>query len=95
MFPGAISNDLSTWDGGLGELLQTKCGMCHGTSGGLSLASYADALKGGTNGAGIIPGDADTSVIVNILEAGGHPGQLTADELAALKAWILSGAPEK
>jgi cytochrome b subunit of formate dehydrogenase len=95
MFPGAVSNDLSIWDGGLGELLQTKCGMCHGTSGGLSLGSYADALKGGTNGAVIIPGDANTSIIVKILEAGGHPSQLTVDELAALKTWILAGAPEK
>ena len=55
---GQYQTTLSTWDGGLGELLQSKCGMCHGTSGGLSLASYADALKGGTNGAGITPGDA-------------------------------------
>jgi hypothetical protein len=95
MFPGAVSNDLSTWDGGFGELLQAKCGMCHGTSGGLSLGSYADTLKGGTNGAGIIPGDANSSNIVTVMEAGGHSGQLTADELAALKAWILAGAPEK
>jgi cytochrome b subunit of formate dehydrogenase len=95
MFPGAVSNDLSTWDGGLGELIQSKCGMCHGTSGGLSLASYADALKGGATGAGITPGDPDTSVVVTIMEAGGHPGLLTPAELAALKAWILAGAPEK
>jgi hypothetical protein len=96
MNPNAPSTTTATtWDGGIGAMLQSKCSMCHGTSGGLSLASFADALKGGTNGAVIIPGDANTSTIVKVMEAGGHPGQLTADELAALKAWILAGAPEK
>ncbi len=96
MNPNAPSTTTATtWDGGIGAMLQSKCAMCHGTSGGLSLASFADAFKGGTNGAVIIPGDANTSIIVKIMEAGGHPGQLTADELAALKAWILAGAPEK
>jgi len=26
--------------------------------------------------------------------AGGHPGQLTAEELAIVSAWIEAGAPE-
>lgn len=95
MAPRASTPKLTTWDDGFGELFQTKCGMCHGISGGLSLASYTDAIKGGTNGPVITPGNPDTSMIVKIMEAGGHPGQLTADELAALKIWILAGAPEK
>ena len=95
MAPRASTPKLTTWDGGFGELFQSKCGMCHGTSGGLSLASYADALKGSSNGAVITPGDAETSLIVKVMEAGGHPGQLTPGELDALKAWILAGAPEK
>lgn len=85
----------TTWDGGIGAMLQNKCGMCHGTSGGLSLATYADLMKGAASGPVVVSGDPTTSLIVKIMEAGGHPGQLSADELAALKAWIQAGAPEK
>jgi hypothetical protein len=59
------------------------------------MATYADLMKGATSGAVITSGDPTASLIVKIMEAGGHPGQLSADELAALKAWILAGAPEK
>jgi cytochrome b subunit of formate dehydrogenase len=89
------TTNATTWDDGIGAMLQSKCGSCHGTSGGLSLATFADIMKGATSGAVITPGDPTTSLIVTILEAGGHPGQLSAEELAALKAWILAGAPEK
>jgi hypothetical protein len=42
----------------------------------------------------IIPGDSANSLIVTIQEAGGHPGQLTPEELAQLIGWIDAGAPE-
>jgi hypothetical protein len=34
-------------------------------------------------------------MVVQIQQAGGHPGQLTADEIARLIDWINAGAPEK
>jgi len=91
----AAPTDLTAWDEGIGAVLQTKCGMCHGASGGLSVASYADLMKGGATGPVITAGDPSASLIIQILEAGGHPGQLSADELEALKTWILAGAIEK
>ncbi len=93
--PAVIEVNLSVWEGGFGELFQTECVLCHGTSGGLSLSNYADALNGGKNGPGIVPGDPMASFIVTVMEAGGHPGQLTPEQLDALKSWISAGAPEK
>lgn len=95
--PAAVApaGDASTWDAGIGSMLQAKCGMCHGASGGLSVAAYADVLKGGANGVAVTAGDPEASPLLQVIKAGGHPGQLTAEELAALEAWILAGAPEK
>ena len=75
----------------------TKCAACHiqSQSGGLSLKTYADALKGGADGPAIVPNDPDKSVLVKIQSAGGHPGQLTADELATVVAWVKAGAIEQ
>lgn len=86
-----------TWDNSIGAMLQTKCTACHGAAamGGLNLSTYADAMKGGASGPVITPGDAANSLIVQKQQAGGHPGQLTPDEIAQLIEWIDAGAPEK
>jgi formate dehydrogenase gamma subunit len=93
----AVASSL-TWDNTVGAMLQTKCGACHGGAApmvGLNLTTYADALKGSTNGPVINPGDAANSLIVKKQQAGGHPGQLTPEEIAQLIEWINAGAPEK
>jgi cytochrome b subunit of formate dehydrogenase/mono/diheme cytochrome c family protein len=86
-----------TWDSAMGALLQAKCGTCHGAAAtaGLNLSTYADAMKGGNSGVVIIPGDAANSLIVQKQQAGGHPGQLTPEEIAQLIEWINAGALEK
>jgi len=86
-----------TWEGSIGPLLQAKCGTCHGSGalGGLNLTTYADAMRGGVSGPAIIPGDSVNSLLVIKQEAGGHPGQLTPEELAQIIEWIDAGAPEK
>ncbi len=86
-----------TWDGKYTALFRNRCGACHGVTkvGGLTLATYADALKGGKTGPAIAPNNPDTSVLVQIQSQGGHPGQLTPEELQAVIAWIRAGAPEK
>jgi cytochrome b subunit of formate dehydrogenase len=86
-----------TWENTIGPMLQTKCGTCHGTAAtaGLILTTYADAMKGSNSGAVISPGDAANSRIVQIQQEGGHPGQLTPEEIAQLIEWINAGALEK
>ena len=91
--PGSL-----TWDASIGELFKSKCGMCHNPglpTNGLSLASYADALLGASNGPVIVPGDPNNSKLLVTQSAGGHPGQLSPDELAGVKNWIIAGALEK
>ena len=65
----------NSWDGSYSALFKNRCSTCHGITkvGGLSLATYQDALVGGNNGPGIVPGDPDGSVIVQIQQKGGHP----------------------
>jgi hypothetical protein len=63
--------------------------------GSLSLATYIDAMRGGSNGLVIVPKQPENSNLVKIQQAGGHPGQLTSDELTKVIAWIAAGALEK
>jgi cytochrome b subunit of formate dehydrogenase/mono/diheme cytochrome c family protein len=86
-----------TWDGAVGTLLQTKCGACHGAAAtaGLNLSTYADAIKGSNSGPVIVPNDTANSLLVKKQQAGGHPGQLTTEEIAEIVEWINAGAPEK
>ena len=93
----AASSSSLTWDNTIGAMLEAKCTTCHGAGslGGLNLSSYADAMKGGISGLVIVPGDAANSLIVQKQQAGGHPGQLTPEEIDQLIEWINAGAPEQ
>jgi len=95
--PGGLPVASDSWEGKYQGLFSNRCGTCHGNTavGGLSLKTYADALKGGKSGPAIVPGDPDASMVVKVQSAGGHPGQLTQDELDQVIAWIRAGALEK
>jgi hypothetical protein len=43
----------------------------------------------------VVPGDGANSLLVTKQQAGGHPGQLTPEEIARVQAWIDAGALEK
>lgn len=94
--PTTVRIEAESWSGGFEALFRNRCGTCHGITsvGGLSLSTYEDALEGGEDGPGIVPGDPEASMIVQVQQAGGHPGQLTEEELDQLTAWIEAGAPE-
>ena len=87
----------NSWQGSIDALFRNRCSTCHGRTavGDLTLATYQDALKGGKSENGIVPGDADASMVVVIQSAGGHPGQLSAEELQQVIDWINAGAPEQ
>ncbi len=86
-----------TWDNAIGALFQTKCTTCHGAAAtaGLNLSTYADAMKGGNSGPVIVPNDSAHSLLVTKQQAGGHPGQLTPEEIAQVIEWIDAGGLEK
>jgi cytochrome b subunit of formate dehydrogenase len=93
--PEAASAVIS-WDGSVGPLFQQKCSACHGTSGGLNLSTYADAMKGGKDGVVFTAGDSANSLMIVKFESGKHSyAVLTAEELAQIKAWLDAGALEK
>ena len=87
----------ASWVARYDGLLRDRCSTCHGftTVGGLSLASYEQALEGGNNGPAIVPRDPDGSLLVVVQAAGDHPGQLSLEELEDIIAWIQAGAPER
>jgi Planctomycete cytochrome C len=62
--------------------------------GDLSLKTYADAVKGGKDGPAIVPNDPAKSLLVQIQQKGGHPGQFTPEEIDRIVKWIEAGAPE-
>src|ERR1019366_1721804 len=82
-------------------ILQKNCLACHSSAskmGGLVMESYPALMKGGAHGTEIVPGKADQSGMLQMLEGkvqprmplGGDP--LPAADIATLKAWIEGGA---
>lgn len=85
-------------------ILDAKCVSCHGeskTSGGLRLDSYEQLMRGGKEGAAIIPGNPGRSLLLtrvtlpvsdkHFMPAEGKP-PLKVEEIALLRAWIQQGA---
>jgi cytochrome b subunit of formate dehydrogenase len=83
-----------TWNGVIGTLVKDKCAMCHGSSGGYSVGTYTDFVKGGISGTGITPENPDSGTVITIQKTGNHPGQFSEDELVLIQEWITAGAPE-
>lgn len=95
--PPPPEGDMSTYDAGIGDLFNARCGACHGDAktSGLQLTTYQGVITGGNSGPAITPGDAANSLLIQKLTAEKpHFGQLTPEELQAVQDWINNGAPE-
>jgi cytochrome b subunit of formate dehydrogenase/mono/diheme cytochrome c family protein len=77
-----------SWEGGLKDVFEQRCGSCHGTMGGFNARAYVEVLKG------VNPGDPDNSVVVESQKVK-HPGNFSDEELQQVIEWIKTGAPEK
>ena len=78
-------------------ILINRCGVCHGESAqaGLNLSSYADLLSGSENGAVIVPGNPDSSLLLQKTTADeAHFAQFTSQEIDLIQQWITAGAME-
>jgi hypothetical protein len=94
--PSPIPADLKPiWHGNVELLFARSCTVCHGGIKELDYTSYASALKGGQDGAVILPGDPANSPVIQKISDGSHSGKLSPKELSVLEAWIAAGAPEQ
>jgi mono/diheme cytochrome c family protein len=80
-------------------ILQSNCTDCHDATakGGLRLDSYAGIRKGGEDGAVIVPGDPDASMLIKAIRREGDlkmPPRRALDPAAVadLEAWVKAGA---
>jgi len=80
-------------------ILDDNCFSCHAESqsGGLRLDSYGAILKGGPHGSIIVPGDPDTSIMIQAIRREGKlkmPPRhaLEPGEVDVLVAWVKAGA---
>ncbi len=79
-------------------MFQTDCITCHGGAGDLNLESYADVLLGGMNGAVVVPGDPDNSLLIKRLEGTINPQMplnlppLSQPQIDTIRDWIAEGA---
>jgi hypothetical protein len=79
-------------------ILQSRCINCHGgnrTEEGLSLKTYAEIMKGSQNGLVITAGDADSSLLAELISDQKMPKRgpkLTPPQIQLIIDWINQGA---
>ena len=81
-------------------LLAKNCYSCHtrGASGGLRLDSREALLKGGKDGAVVVLGHPESSMLISALNYNASiqmppSGQLKTEEVAVIEEWIKDGVP--
>jgi WD40 repeat protein/mono/diheme cytochrome c family protein len=97
----AVRNTTSTNAERAMRVLHANCLSCHNSEkhkGGLELTSRVAALKGGENGAVMVPGQPDKSLLVQALSPDADPHmppkkQLSTNQIELLRRWIAAGAP--
>ena len=101
---GSISGHGAEIDSGerILPVLAKRCGSCHqgpNPQKGMRVSSVEDLLRGGESGPALVPGDPDASLILSKVQ-GERPEMppvgdpMTAEEIAVLRSWIASGAPD-
>jgi len=77
-------------------IIDRRCLGCHGTRGGLTLATYKDMMRGGKKGKVIVPGDSKKSSLIESLEKGRMAvlSAVTPKEIEIIKRWIDEGAKD-
>ncbi|MBM3871358.1 MAG: DUF1549 domain-containing protein [Verrucomicrobia bacterium] len=97
-----MTRGLTTFTQHVRPVLVKSCLSCHGgekTKGGLDLATREDLLKGGTEGAAIVPFSAQNSRLLKLVRHAEEPHmpekaeKLSPEVIARLASWIDDGAP--
>jgi WD40 repeat protein len=99
--PRVLAASTPNYSADVEPILKKHCLSCHSSAqhkSGLILESYSAMLKGGRHGQAIVPHDAKSSLMVQMLEGDIEP-QMPADEdplpssdIDLIKSWINAGA---
>jgi hypothetical protein len=81
-------------------LLIRHCAKCHGDTrpkGRLKVGSRADLLRGGDNGAAVVPGKPDESLLIKVVRYYDDlrmppTGKLTNKQIETFEKWVKLGA---
>src|SRR6476661_7599552 len=99
MAPQRLAPDLVSFERDVRPIFQSSCQTCHGDlqTSGLDLRTRDSAMKGGDNGAAIVPGRAEDSRLYRRIAGLEQPsmpldGALAPPQIAIIKAWIDQGA---
>ncbi|MFT5468049.1 MAG: hypothetical protein ACI8UO_003157 [Verrucomicrobiales bacterium] len=100
----ADSAGLEFFEKSVRPILVERCYECHSADakikGGLRLDDRASVLKGGDTGSVIVPGDPESSLLIEAVRYGNRDLQmppknrLSPTEVAVLEKWVAMGAPD-
>jgi hypothetical protein len=98
--PPPTGSDISFRNQVLPVLQNAGCLGCHGGNGGLSVGSVAQLLTGGIHGPAVIPGNAESSILIRKLLSGPPFGDrmpqggpfLPDSTVQVFRLWINQGA---
>jgi len=98
--PAARAAEGNSFEQSVRPIFKAYCFECHGANaklkGDLDLRLRRFIVKGGESGAGIVPGDAAKSLLVQRLRAGEMPPtekKVPPEKIALIERWIKAGAP--
>lgn len=80
-------------------IIESRCINCHGgerVENGLNLSSYADLMAGSEHGPVVVPGDAASSKLVELVANQKMPKRgpkLTPPQVQIITEWVDAGAP--
>lgn len=88
-----------SFDADVKPVLQSRCFICHGgsrgTEEGLNLGSYDSVIAGSDNGLVITPGDAEGSLLIDLITKNEMPKRgpkLTPPQVQLITDWVNQGA---
>ena len=89
-----------SYDADIQTIFNSNCIGCHPNSGQLNLTSYSGLIAGGEHGDVVIPGDSESSIIVQKLGSSPPFGDqmpkgaasLSATKIELITTWIDAGA---
>tara|TARA_Y100001978_G_scaffold174790_1_gene166630 strand:- start:106 stop:696 length:591 start_codon:yes stop_codon:yes gene_type:complete len=97
-----MARGLKLFKNGVGQMLKQHCVKCHGgekTRGDFDLTTREALLKGGSEGAAIVPGNANASRLLKLVSHAEKPfmpakaEKLLPAMVENIAAWINTGAP--